>query len=143
MSVLKLKTSLICNGPESDKAKAEYLLQTRDTITADVCTAPTLSSLSTRGWSAWSCMSSASLGTAVSTNITSRGPTSGTPWRGRCCTADTPGPHTSPPGTDNTHCRILERVTHHIGQICGSNNTTLAIILHIGIRKQIFCMLPE
>ena len=38
MSVLKLKTSLICNGPESDKAKAEYLLQTRDTIPADVCT---------------------------------------------------------------------------------------------------------
>ena len=38
MSVLKLKTSLICNGAESDKAKAQYLLQTRDTITADVCT---------------------------------------------------------------------------------------------------------
>ena len=29
-------------------------------------------------------------------------PTSGTPWTARCCRADTPGPHTSPPGTDNT-----------------------------------------
>ena len=114
---------------------------------ADVCTAPTLSSLSTSGWSAWSCMSSASLGTAVTTSITSR------------------GLHLEPLGEDDAvqqtrqaRALLLQELTTHTVEFrrelhstsateatAGSNDTTLAIILHIGIgiRKQIFCMLPE
>ena len=102
MSVLKLKTSLMCNGPESDKA--EYLLQTRDTIPADVCTHLVLAVHQGLVGLVLHVLGQPGHSSHYKHYITR--PTSGTPWRGRCCTADTPGPRTSPPGTDNTHCRI-------------------------------------